>query len=147
MNATRLTVFCTIAALFAGAPAYADLIAHYEIQSDDSPFVVEDVTANDRDGTFVDTADPPAPVYGEGYPCVPGGDIQFNGTTQYVDASGHFGTGIYLNPAFTVAMWVKGDRTQLDMRVFAEASTASTTPLVTLGTPSGTVPGSSEPGW
>jgi len=133
MKPTRLTVFCTVAALFAAAPAFAGLIAHYEIQEDGTPLAIEDVSGNGRNAAFIDTQDPPAPLYVEGYPCTAGGTLQFNGTTQYVDASGHFGTGIYLNPAFTVALWVKG-APQADMRVFAEGSTANTTPLVTIGT-------------
>ncbi|HNR99925.1 MAG TPA: hypothetical protein PKX48_05310 [Planctomycetota bacterium] len=137
MKTTRLTLFCLIAALCAAAPAFAGLIAHYAIQADDSPLVIEDLSGSGRDAAFVDTQDPPAPVYVEGYPCAENGALRFNGTTQHVDASGRFGNGIYLNSAVTVAMWVKGPA-QNDMRVFSEGSTASNNPLVTIGTRSPT---------
>ncbi len=133
MKAMRTLLCCTAVLVSAALPVNADLIAHWPILGDGTPLVIEDATGNGRNGAFIDTADPAAPVYAEGYPCEADGALQLNGTGQYVDVSGYFGTGIYLNQAFTVAMWVKG-APQADMRVFAEASTANNTPLVTLGT-------------
>jgi hypothetical protein len=59
--------------------------------------------------------------------------MEFDGLTRI--ASRTTGFPIAGNPEYSVALWVKGDGlTQSDLRVFAEGSNTTNTPLFTLGT-------------
>ena len=44
---------------------------------------------------------------------------------------------IFNQPAFTISMWVNGDPSQADRRIWSEGSTANNNPLFNLGTPHG----------
>lgn len=64
------------------------------------------------------------------------GALRFNGVNAFVMRNDALG-GVPLNqsPAYTVALWVKGQGTnQLDRRVFAVSSSVNNNPMITVGT-------------
>ncbi len=71
--------------------------------------------------------------YVEGHDGTPEGAMRFDGSNDYVDVAQNTFLPAYDRPAYTLAMWVRGDP-QNDKRVWSEGSSASSTPLFTIGT-------------
>ena len=82
-----------------------------------------------NDGSFVG-AD--APTFGEGYDCALPGAVELDGEDDYVVLAHTQNMPIVTKSAFTVAMWVNGPP-QMDLRVFAEGSSSSNSPVFTIG--------------
>ena len=64
---------------------------------------------------------------------VDGSAIELNGTDSIVNVDQIEGLPLFQNPAFTIAMWVRG-MPQADMRIWSEGSALDSGPLFNLGT-------------
>ncbi|MBN1421734.1 MAG: CotH kinase family protein, partial [Planctomycetes bacterium] len=95
-------------------------------------------SADGRDGSFTGG---PEPAFVPGRDAAAGTAIRLDGTNDHVEipATGIF--PIYRQPAYTIAMWVKG-LPQSDRRVYSEGSTQSNNPLFTMGTDNAAASGS-----
>lgn len=96
------------------------------------PFTPDPYSHNDMRLTNMDAGNLVAGNFGNA--------ATFDGVNEFGARSGGF--PIYNNPAFSVAMWVKGNGVgQADRRFFSESSTLSVNPLFNLGTDPGGVNG------
>ncbi len=73
-----------------------------------------------------------SPNYVQGFNGQSQGAIDFSGS-DYVTLDQNTSLPIYSEPAYTIAMWVKG-MPQNDKRVYSEGSSSSNTPLFNIGT-------------
>ena len=111
------------------AGARGELISHWTFDG-----TLEDAGPGGNDGVFFNGAFPDEPTYVHGYDGTPEGAIWLDGIGGYVRVMYGSGLPAYGNPAFTVAMWVKGPSGQQDKRVFSESSSTHGNPLFTIGT-------------
>jgi hypothetical protein len=105
------------------------IISHWPF--DQASTTTPDVLTNHND-FFLSNMGPTNIVSGHS-----GNALAFDGVTQYVARVHTSSTGlpIYTYPAYSVALWVKGDFTgQNDRRVFAEGSTTNNATLFSIGT-------------
>ena len=121
----RVICFAFCIALLAGTSANAGEVAHLALDGD----LLDPVGGNDG-----------SVVGGGAVDFVEGHDGTEGGAVRFVDGDGTLvrlahTTGLPLNtqPAFSVAMWVRGP-VQRDKRIFSEGSTTNNTPLFNLGT-------------
>src|SRR5688572_11858237 len=124
-RATAIGLGAFLATFAAAGAARADLISRWSFDGD----LLDSEPAGNH-GTFVGN---PAPVFVEGRDGTPNGAISFDGVDDYVTLPQGAGLPIHGQPAFTIAVWVKGVL-QADKRIFSEGSTTSNTPLFNIGT-------------
>jgi hypothetical protein len=120
-----LVTLLLAAGLCRTATLRADLVSHWTF---DGTLADEEPLAND--GIFTGDI---APLYADGYDQTLSGAIQFDGVDDYVEATQNGGLPIFLQPAYSVAVWVKA-LPQLDRRVYSESSSVNNAPLFTIGT-------------
>jgi hypothetical protein len=104
----------------------AGLISHFTFDG-----TLEDSGPGGNDGVYFG---PSEPFYVDGHDGTPGGAIEFNGINEWVRFTYSSGLPVNAQPAFTIAVWVRGNFSQNDRRIFSEASSTSLTPIWTLGT-------------
>ena len=121
----RVICFAFCIALLTGTSANAGEVAHLALDGD----LLDPVGGNDG-----------SVVGGGAVDFVEGHDGTEGGAVRFIDGDGTLvrlahTTGLPLNnqPAFSVAMWVRG-AVQRDKRIFSEGSTTNGTPLFNLGT-------------
>ena len=107
-----------------GASSFPEPIAHWNFDGN-----IADQTGNGRDGSYEGGG---APNYAEGFDGTSGGAISFNGS-DYLDVITGGGLPVYNEPAYTIAMWVRGTP-QDDNRVYSEGSNSNNSSLFTIGT-------------
>jgi hypothetical protein len=121
----RLAVLLSLAA--AQSPRLpADLVSRYTFDG-----TLEDAEPAANDATFFGGADA---AFTEGYDGTFEGAVLFDGIDDYLRLTPVTGLPLVPNPAFTIAMWVKGPFQQNDRRIFSESSSVDNNPLFTLGT-------------
>jgi hypothetical protein len=116
---------CSQALAIAPAPG---LVAHWPLDGG-----LADATGSGNDGTFVTVNEPLVPTFVDGFDGTVGGALQLDGVDDYVNILPAQNLPIYLFPAFTVAVWVKGPL-QGDKRVYSEGSSTTNNTLLNLGT-------------
>ncbi|MGH7754109.1 MAG: LamG-like jellyroll fold domain-containing protein, partial [Gemmatimonadales bacterium] len=124
------TVLIPLAGFGLFSPLPADLVSHWTLDGD----LLDSGPAGNH-GTMLGA---PSPTFVDGFDGAPGGAVSFDGVDDLIQVAHTSGLPISAQPAFTVAMWVKG-APQRDKRVFSE-STTTNAPLFNLGTDSAAAP-------
>ncbi|MEM7231286.1 MAG: LamG-like jellyroll fold domain-containing protein [Planctomycetota bacterium] len=104
--------------------ARAELVSHWPLDGD-----FDDIVGG-NDGFFVGEE---FPVFSDGYDGTGEAAISLDGVDDYIELAVGAGLPVYNEPAYSVAMWVKG-LPQNDRRLYSEASSTENTTLFNIGT-------------
>ena len=126
MYRSRVATVCScLAFLLLGAPLHADLVSHWNLDGD-----LQDSGPGGNHGQFFGFD---GPFFDTGFDDSLDGAIVLDGVGDYIEFIQNSGLPIYLNEAYSVAMWVRG-LPQNDRRIWSDESSIENSSLFNIGT-------------